>query len=82
MVFSAWIKGIFISRHFILTPVYQDWSGGGAVRGSDPKGVNVNGVGLDIRLLCYMICFRGAGGKHQGRIQDLKLGWGSKTHPG
>ena len=57
------------------TPVYQDWSGGGQVRGSDPKGVNVTAVGLDIRLLCYIICFLG-GGKHQGRIQDLKLGWG------
>ena len=43
------------------TPVYQDFSGGGQVRCSDLKGVNVTAVGLDIRLLCYIICFQGGG---------------------
>ena len=74
---KIWIKGIFISIpvHFMLTPVYQDWSEGGSqVRCSDLKGVNVTAVGLDIRLLCYMLCFQdGGGGKNQGRIRDLKL---------
>ena len=50
----------------MLTPVDQDWSGGGARSGgSDPKGVNVTAVGLDIRLL-YVICYV------KGRIQDWK----------
>ena len=59
----------------MLTPVYQDWSGrggGGQVRGSDPKGVNVTAVGLDIRLMLF---FQG-GGKNQEQIQNLKLGGG------
>ena len=68
----------------MISPVYQDWSGvGSQVRGSDPKGVNVTAVGWDIILLCYLMFPWGGGGKHQERIQDLKLwgGRGSKTHP-
>ena len=55
----------------MLTPVYQDWSGVSQVRRSDPKGVNVTAVGLDVRLLCYMLCFQeaGGGGVNQGRIR-------------
>ena len=48
----------------MLTPVYQDWSGGGGVsqvRGSDPKGVNVTAVVWISDF--YVICFQvGAGG--------------------
>ena len=46
----------------MISPVYQDWSGvGSQVRGSDPKGVNVTAVGVDIRLLCYILCFHDDG---------------------
>ena len=30
-------------------------AGGAQVRGADPKGVTVTAVGLDIRLLCYVM---------------------------
>ena len=50
----------------MLTPVYQDWSGVSQVRGSDPKGENVTAVGLDIRLLCYLLCVQGGGANTRG----------------
>ena len=51
----------------MITLVYQDRSGGGgAGQGSDPKGVNVTTVGLDIRLRMLYVMFPR---------------WGLKTHP-
>ena len=55
------------------------------MRGSGPKGVNVTAVGLDIRLLCYMLCFQGGwggGGKKPGVDTGFEVGGrGQKLRP-